>query len=538
MKTTFSLICLFLCFGLLLAGCDKEEASNAVSSTTPSVPSVTLADTDKMDLDVKEPLTSSTVSEPTRVELSPPTSSSPSSSQGQPTPSAPQSGNSSSPSSAVTLPAEQPLTITQGGSYVLSGEKKDTMITVNTGEDEVTITLAGVTITNAGGPALYIASAKKVTILLAQGTQNTLSDGSSYTYTHGGTPVDAALFSRADLTLGGSGSLTVQGNYKHGIVCKDDLIFTKGTYHITAKNVAIDGKDCVKAKDSTFTLNAGTDAIRASNIEDPNKGFISLIGGTFTITAGNDALQAATLLSSKNATLSATCGGGHQNTATLEGSFKGIKAGSDIQIHGGTYTLNTKDDALHTDGTLLIEAGTFTLSSGNDALQAATDLALQGGTITVNTCKDGLQATNVVVTGGNATLTVIQSGVQVTGNFYQSAGTLTLYGTHGNGKAILNFAGTATVEGGTLLAFGDMAKARHLTKVTNQCALLLPVSSQNAGTGFTLKKGDTVVANATPTKGYSMVLVCTPNCTPGEYTLQVGTVTDTLAVNQPLYTLK
>lgn len=535
MKTAFSLMCLFLCFSLLFCGCSSNEQAGGVSSVTPSVPSVTLADTNEMELEVTEPLVSSTVSNPTVVELSPAVSSAPSSS---PSSAVSTPNPSSASSSSITLPSEQPLTITAGGNYLLSGEKKDAMITVDVGEDTVTLTLAGVTVQNQKGPALYIASAKKVTIVLQEGTQNLLSDGTSYTYTHGATPVDAALFSRADLTIGGKGSLTVQGNYKHAIVGKDDLVFNGGSYTVTAKNVAIDGKDCVKTKDASFTLNAGTDGIRSSNAENANKGFISLTGGSFSITAGNDALQAATLLHANNLTLNATCGGGFQNTDLLEGSFKGIKAGSDIQIHEGTYTLNTKDDALHADGSLLIDEGTFTLASGNDALKAANDLSLQNGTLTVTACADGLQAANLVITGGNTTITPSQSGVQVTGNFYQSAGTLTIYGTHGSGKAVVNFGGTATVEGGTLLAFGDSAKARHLTKVTNQCALLLPLSAQQPNTPFTLTKNGKTLAAATPPKGYSFILVSAPGCDLGSYTLQVGSVSDTVTVNQQLFTMK
>lgn len=538
MKRLALVLCAFLVFSL--CGCGEQE-SQSLTSGTPSVPSVVLSDTDQMDLTIEE-LPQSTPSSTTTVDLTTSTVSqveNPSSSEGSSapsTPSSPQGTTSSAPNTVVTTP--QSLTITDGGDYLFTGEKTNATLTVNAPGKEVTITLSGVTVNNANGPALYVKAAKKVTLILAEGTTNTLTDGTAYSLTDGDTVVDASLFSRADLTLGGKGTLVVNGNYKHGIVCKDDLVFTSGTYQITAKNVAIDGKDCVKASGGSFTVNALTDGIRASNIEDPNKGFIYLSGGTFQIASGNDSVQAATLLKIENATITATARGGHQNAETLEGSFKGLKAGADIQIFGGTFTLDTKDDAIHSDGTIMIGNGTFTIASGNDALQATTDLAVKNGTLTVSTCNDGLQATNVVITGGTSTLTVSQSGIQTTGNYYQSAGTLILYGSHGNGKAILNYAGTATMEGGTLLAFGDSSKSRHLTAMKNQAALLLPVSAQGAGTPFTLVKDGKTIATVTPAKGYSLVLVSTPDCALGSYSLQVGNKTATLSVETALFTLK
>ncbi len=343
------------------------------------------------------------------------------------------------PSAPATPSAPETLHITKGGDYSLTGSKQDVMITVDAGEDVVNLTLAGVTVTNSKGPALYIASAKQVNIILAKGTQNILSDGASYTLSDGTTNLDAALFSRSDLHLSGEGGLTVQGNCKHGIVSKDDLVITGGIYHVTSKNVALEGKDCVTISGGDCTLKAGTDGIRASNIEDPKKGYIAVQGGTLTVTAGSDGMQAAT---------------------------------------------------------------------------------------------------NITVAGGNMTLTAAMSGLQAEGTYHQTGGKVTLFGTAGSGKAVLNIDTAATVEGGTLLAFGDSAKPKHLTNVKGGCALLLPFSPQATGTPFVLQSQGKSLVEITPPAQYSLALVYAPALTLGEYTLTLGTKTHTFTVNSNLFTLK
>ena len=171
-------------------------------------------------------------------------------------------------------------TITAGGSYTLSGMITDTMVTIDAGDADVTLILNGATIQNSKGPAIFVRSAGKMTITLAEGTINTVADGTSYTLTDNNSTPDAALFSKADLTVNGSGTLVVNGNYKHGIVSKDDLIISSGAVTVTANNVGLEGKDCVKINSGDIRIKAGSDGIRASNTEDADKGYVYLYGGT------------------------------------------------------------------------------------------------------------------------------------------------------------------------------------------------------------------------------------------------------------------
>lgn len=180
--------------------------------------------------------------------------------------------------------------ITAAGTYVVSGELTAGSLTVNAGDaDKVQIVLSGASIRNEVGSALNIQQADKVFVTLAAGSQNTLADGASYTLAEGEDEPNAALYSKADLTINGTGALTVEGNYRHGVNSKDDLVVTGGTLTVTAKEDGLRGKDCVKVADGSFAITAGGDGVKSNNDEDPTRGFVSIDGGTFAVEAGDEA---------------------------------------------------------------------------------------------------------------------------------------------------------------------------------------------------------------------------------------------------------
>ncbi|MGN0451402.1 MAG: carbohydrate-binding domain-containing protein [Acutalibacteraceae bacterium] len=84
-----------------------------------------------------------------------------------------------------------------------------------------------------------------------------MTDGGEYSSEYSDTNVDAAIFSRADLTLNGKGMLNVTGKLKCGIASKDDLVICGLTLNVTSAGRAIEGKDCVKCSDAAITVNAG-----------------------------------------------------------------------------------------------------------------------------------------------------------------------------------------------------------------------------------------------------------------------------------------
>lgn len=527
-------------------------------ASTETEPTVDKADTSGMDFDFDEEDTSAvTPSSGTSVDVS---------------------NNTTQTSSGTSL-----YNITSGGTYTLSGNITDTMVTVDAGNADVTIILNGATIKNSKGPAIYVRSADKVTITLASGTTNTVSDGSSYSITDSESTLDAAIFSKADLIINGSGTLNLTGNYKHGIVSKDDLIISSGTLKITANNVGLNGKDCVKINSGNITVNAGSDGIRSDNTEDTSRGYVYLYGGTVNITAGNDGIQAETVINIENVNLTITAGGGSSGSLTSSSeSYKGLKSGSDIYITGGTFNINSKDDCIHSNGTITIAGGTYTLSSGDDGIHADTDLAISGSAtkLTINKSYEGIEATNVVITGGTLSIVATDDGINAAGgnnastggggrpgqNSFSSSngsikisggtiyikmsgdgidangtlditgGSITVSGANSGDTAILDFDSAGAIDGGTFIGTGASGMAQNFSSSSTQ-GVIMAKTSGSAGTVIKLTdSGGNVILTHTADQAFSCVIISHASIVKGgTYTLTVGSSSTSITMSSTVY---
>lgn len=206
------------------------------------------------------------------------------------------------------------VTISKEGCYLISGELEDGQIIVDAGDsDKVQLVLDNASIHCSTGSAILVRNADNVKVTLAADSENELSDGTEY-QTDNDNP-DAALCSKDDLVINGSGSLTVQGNYKHGIAGNDDLVITGGRLTVNSLSHALRGKDSVAILDGTFVLTSQKDGIQASNTEDSTKGWVQIDGGNFTIQSSGDGIQAETNLSIYDGSFTITSGGGAVNGA-------------------------------------------------------------------------------------------------------------------------------------------------------------------------------------------------------------------------------
>ena len=100
-------------------------------------------------------------------------------------------------------------------------------------------------------------------VTLADGTENILSNGGAFEAIDENN-IDGAVYSRQDLTFNGSGTLTVTSPAGHGIVCKDDLVFTGGTYIVSSASHGMDTNDSVRIAEASITIDAGKDGDRKS----------------------------------------------------------------------------------------------------------------------------------------------------------------------------------------------------------------------------------------------------------------------------------
>ena len=246
-------------------------------------------------------------------------------------------------SNGITFSQEEHVvTFTEEGVYLLSGTLSDGQIIVDTeATAKVQLVLDNVDIHCENQAAIWIKSADKVFLTLADGSENVVSDGGqtaaedtdSSSDEHA--DADGAIFSKADLTIQGSGSLTISGNYKHGIVSKDDLVITGGNLNVTAVENCLAGKDAVKIADGTIILEADQHAIKAKNEDDTQQGNIYLEGGTITAAAAED----------------------------------GINATGSIVITGGELELTVQDDGIHSDKDLVIYNGTVSIPQSYEGLE-------------------------------------------------------------------------------------------------------------------------------------------------------------------------
>ena len=207
-------------------------------------------------------------------------------------------------------------TINKAGTYSVSGKVDDGQIIVNAGkEDKVYIILNGADITCKDSSPIYVKQAKKAVIALEDGTENNITDGENYVLEDAlSDEPNSAIFSKDDLTIIGTGKITVNGNYNHGIVSKDDLKLQSGNIVINANNDGIKGKDCINVTDANITINSEGDGMQSNNDTDETKGYVYIEGGSINITSGQDGIQAQTQLLVADGDINIKTGGGSENS--------------------------------------------------------------------------------------------------------------------------------------------------------------------------------------------------------------------------------
>jgi len=385
------------------------------------------------------------------------------------------------------------VTITEEATYVISGELTDGMLIVNAKDTaKLQLVFNGVDVTSKTSAALYILEADKVFLTLAEGTTNTLANGGSFVAIDDNN-IDAALFSKQDLTLNGKGSLTVTSPAGHGIVCKDDLVVTGGTYIVNSSSHGLDANDSVRIANANFTIDAGKDAIHCENTEDTAKGFIYISSGSIKAEAEGDGIAASAYLQIEGGEIDLLIGGGAQNgdkassgnyggfmggghggmrpgssqsstTTTDENSasMKGIKAVNSLLISGGTFKIDSADDSVHSDVSVTINGGTFELASGDDAIHAEETLTITAGTFNITESYEGLEALNIDVKGGEFKIVASDDGLNAAGGTDSSGTTggrdgMFGGGKHGMGGGMSSGNGSIIISGGNLYvkASGD-----------------------------------------------------------------------------------
>lgn len=446
------------------------------------------------------------------------------------------------------------ITITEEGVYIVRGTLEDGQIIVNASDsDKVQIVLDGVHINCETNAAIYVREADKVFITLAENSSNTLGDGNEYTQIDDNT-VDSVIFSKSNLVCNGTGSLTIEADYKHGIVSKDDLVITGGTYKIAAADNGITAKDQIKILNGSFDIDAANSAVKAKNTDDAELGNIYIAGGIFTIEAEQDGFHATGSIVVDDGTITVNSGDDgfhadldtviHGGTILVEKSYEGLE-GKRVVVNGGDITVNASDDGANAAGSGDDDSNAASsnndssaaVNSGDDSsisgaadgkeppqmppdtengsdMQPSQDFnpenAPSGGNAPQNFDSgnapsdgdapqkmqggpggEGNSELYIKITGGTLTVSADGDGLDSNGSLLVTGGTTIVYGPTSDGDSALDYDGSAIVTGGTLAAIGSAGMTESFDEASTQPVITYySTETQSADTTITLTDSD------------------------------------------------
>ena len=445
--------------------------------------------------------------------------------------------------SAVSIDGST-ITITAEGTYIFSGTLDDGMIIVEADDAaKVQIVLDGASVTSKTSAALYVKSADKVFVTTAEGTDNTLANGGTFTAIDDSN-IDGAVFAKDDITFNGSGSLTVTSPAGHGIVGKDDVKIAGGTLGITAAKHGVQANDSARFAEAEVNITAGTDGVHVSDSADAEEGTASdsyfyIADATVKIDAGDDGIHADA---------QALIEGG---SITVSESYEGIEA-LEIEISGGDIDVTASDDGLNAAGgnTTTQSSSTSDTTQTGSTSDTAQTTAAQGGTFGDDDWaggkggfpggggfSDGGTDGKIEISGGSMHITAGGDGVDANGSVTISGGTTIVEGPTSGDTSVIDFNGTGTITGGTFIGTGGAGMAQSFSGTENQGLIAVSVGNQSAGQKVTLTDADgNVIAEQTPDLDYAVVYISTSDLQQGgTYTLTAGSYSETIELTDSIY---
>lgn len=394
------------------------------------------------------------------------------------------------------------ITISEAGSYQLSGSMEEGQIKINT-DGEVKLILDQFSITNSKD-APIVNEKGTVQILLKENTENKVADrrsakedtdsgaeksGSKTDDTNASTDFDAAIYSEGDLLLGGQGSLTVEGGYEDGIHSKTALTMESGTYEITASHHGLNGKKTLTVKDGTYGITTVEDALHS-------KGDVSVENGKMTILAGDDALHADQTLTVKNGTID------------IQKSNEGLE-GITVNVEGGDISIQSSDDGIN--------------GAGESEDGSAVDISVN-------------------ISGGKVKIVPGGDGIDSNGNLNVSGGTIVVDGPSDGGNAPIDYDGTATITGGTVFASGNSGMFQGFDENISTQSSIIDYLDQNAKAGesitITDANGKEVFSSSDTTQSFNTFLYSSSDLKEGKkYTVKVGSTSKSVTVSKKTNTI-
>ena len=413
------------------------------------------------------------------------------------------------------------------GLFVVSGTLNDGSIIVDAHKtSKVWVKLDGAEIRCSDNAAFYVKKADKVFLTLAEGSENRIESGSEFSQEALDDNVKGALFARDDLTINGSGALTVRSGYRHAIAANDDLVITGGTITAEAPRDGIHANDSFRLCDAALTLKGGDDGIDV----DKENGYFFMTSGSVSIECADD----------------------------------GVGAEGDVLITGGELTVAAVDDGIHSKAAVYLYGGTVLLSECYEGIEGIA-VELWGGDVTIYPFDDGVSANGNVLNGyvtlppaadetaarksdtyvriAGGRLTIINrdaqnaDGIDSNGSIYVTGGDVRISLPAGGTNNAINYGvengGTARISGGTVIACGSYASAESFAADSEQCSILYNVrQGVDAGSDAAIRdqNGDVLLYWKVP-GSFSSAVFSAPSMKQGENcTVVIGAGEETITL--------
>ena len=401
------------------------------------------------------------------------------------------------------------ITITKGGTYRMSGDYTGQVKVQAPKTDKVQLILDGVNITNETGSAINVASADEAVIYTSRGSTNNLSDGPEYAV-QGKKEADSTIYSTANLTLAGDGTLNVAGKFDEAVHTTKGLVVAGGALNVNSSKTGLKGKDYVDIQGGTLRIEAAKDAIKATNTEKQGLGWARVAGGDTVLRAGDDGIKALRTLEILDGKL------------TIEGSEEGLE-GQYINIHGGNTLINSNNDGVNASLKDQLPNDQEYEDQKEDSDQPDASPVPLGG------ARDTTEVIDTVInmTGGNVTLNVGADGMDSNGFETYTGGTLLVNGPTNddnnpfdpNGDLLINGDATITAAGGGLELYKAPSEASEEGYVRLVDEDTIPVGQSVQATDAS---GNVVGNYRVTIPGVKQVLFANPSIVKGqEYQLYV-----------------
>ena len=441
--------------------------------------------------------------------------------------------------------------------YTVTGSTTDGSLKIYS-DKKFRLELAGLSIQNPTGAAINIQSKKRVFVVLASGTTNTLQDGTAYADADGSEDMKACFFSEGQLCFSGTGSLSVTGNCKAGIRSDDYVTFRPGVniYVKTTAGNGIKGNDAVNILGGVINVETSATAAKAISTD----GHLRISGGRTTaiVTGGatydtseQDVVGSAGLKADSTLTIS----GGEVCIKNTGAGGKGISTDMQTYLQGGTVSvittgktysysgrLDSKAKGIKSDGNLVVSGGTVrvraTGGDGSEGIESKGTISIEGGNVQVLAYDDAINAaSHLYIKGGNVyARSTGNDGLDSNGNTYIQGGTTVVYGTKAPECGIdANEEDGYTVyfTGGSLFAVGGGNSVPTNSNSTQ--GYVAASGSFSAGSAATIASGSQTLATFSLPDSYSngSILVTAQGMTAGNsYTLTLGSATASLTAVQ------